>query len=324
MSITDTVTGISPYTTLPQLTPPTTTVSEQNPAVNPVEGNSSGAVDDSGNQNQAASSFQAILSSLLPGAGSSGTKVNEEQLFSALLEERLTTLKGTELASTYNQYFEDHKSQMTTADGYIPVETAAREALRDLVEDGSLTMEEAEEIHAQAFQAAQFDSNKGALYDSFGTTMAVTLVEMAMQSSSAMMASFDSGELDAGRLSLDFVQESGPAQFDKTNAGSASGQSTDFIGGDGFLFKPVSEKDGHLVVLLPATMSGEIADVSLVDDSGQVIESGDAFEDFEDGRPVFRFDQAGESYPSNITVTVTMTDGSEKQYNIANPSQRYA
>lgn len=324
MSITDTLTGLSPYTTIPQLNNSLTTTSEQTKAVSSVEGDSSGVTNDSGSQNQALSSFEAILGKLLPGTGSSGDKVNEEQLFSALLEERLTTLKGAELAATYNQYFEDHKGQMTTSDGYIPVETAAREALRDLVADGSLTTEEAEEIHAQAFQAAQIDNNKGALYDSFGTTMAVTLVEMAMQSSSAMMASFDSGDLEAGRLSLDFVQESGPAQFNNADAISTSNQSADFVGGDGFLFKPVSERDGTLVVLLPATMSGQIADVSLVDDNGQIIESGDEFEDFEDGRPVFRFDQAGGSYPSNITVTVTMTDGSEKLYNIANPSQRYA
>ncbi len=324
MSITDTVTGLSPYTTIPQLNNTLTTAAEQTQAVSSVEGDSSGVANDSGSQNEALSSFEAVLSKLLPGTGGSGDKVNEEQLFSALLEERLTTLKGSELAATYSQYFEENKSQMTTADGYVPVETAAREALRSLVADGSLTTEEAEEIHAQAFQAAQIDDNKGALYDSFGTTMAVTLVEMAMRSSSAMMASFDSGELEAGRLSLDFLQESGPAQFNSANSISASNESAEFVGGDGFLFKPVSEKNGNLVVLLPATMSGQIKDVSLVDNSGQTIETGDAFEDFEDGRPVFRFDQAGGSYPSNITVTVTMLDGSEKQYNIANPGQRYA
>lgn len=323
MSITDTVTGLSPYTTIPQLNNSLTTGSEQTQVVSSVEGDSSGVANDSGSQNQALSSFEAVLSKLLPGTGSSEDKVNEEELFSALLEERLTTLKGPELAATYSQYFEENKSKMTTADGYVPVETAAREALRSLVADGSLTTEEAEEIHAQAFQAAQLDDNKGALYDSIGTTMAVTLVEMAMQSSSAMMASFDSGELEAGRLSLDFVQESGAAQFNNINAPSASNQSTDFVGGDGFLFKPASEKNGSLVVLLPATMSGQIADVSLVDDSDQVIERGDEFEDFEDGRPVFRFEQAGGSYPANITVMITMTDGSEKQYNIADPSQRY-
>ncbi len=310
MSIENTVAGISPYAPISQLDEVTNTSTGQLPAES---------------TNQIVSSFEDILSNLVPGTGSKGDEINEEQLFSALIEERLTTLKGNDLASTYNEYFESHKSAMTGANGYVPIEDAAREALHDLTTEGLLSTEEAEEIHAQAFQAAQFDSNKGALYDSFGTTMAVTMVEMALQSSSAMMAKFDSGELEAGRLSFDYKQESDPAQFDAASGTNlSSNQTTDFVGGDGFLFKPVSEKNGNLVVLLPTSMSGQIANVSLVDDTGQVIERGDESGDFDDGRPLFRFDQAGGSYPQNIAVTVTMLDGSEKQYNIANPSQRYA
>ncbi len=321
MSIVNTVAGMTPHTPITPLNDFAATAANHlasgDQAATAVNNDTAATGNDSGAQDSSVSSFEAILSNLL--SMGSQDNIDEEHLFSALLEERLTTLKGDEAATAYHQYLESHIGEMTRSDGYIPVEDAARAALQDLVDEGLISTEEAEEIHAQAFQAAQFDENTGALYDSFGTTMAVTLVELAMQSSGEMMARFDSGELEAGRLSLDYIQSSSPAQFIGASSSGAAG----FVGGDGFLFKPVSEGDGNLVVLLPPAMSGQVAGVSILDSNGQVLESGDGFGDFDDGRPIFRFDQPGSSYPDNIVVTVAMVDGSQQQYNIANPAQRY-
>lgn len=324
MTIVSSVAGSTPYTPISASDNFTTTALNQilagEQSASSVATTTGGTEAGSGSPG-ASSSFDAILSSLLP-TGAKG-EVNEEQLFASLIEERLTTLKGEGAAKSYHQLFEAQKSAMTRSGGNVPVEDAARAALRELTDQGTLSTDEAEAIHAQAFQAAQIDENTGALYDSFGTTMAVTLVDLALSSSEEMMTKFDSGELDAGRLSLDYSQDQSRADFVGGSSSGSTPASAGFVGGDGFLFKPVSEGNGKLVVLLPPTMSQQVESVSIVGSSGQVIENGQSYGDYEDGRPLFRFDQAGNSYPNNITVTVAMLDGTERAYNIANPAQRY-
>jgi hypothetical protein len=269
------------------------------------------------------SSFSTILGNLLP--SNQKEKINEEQLFAALIEERLTTLKGAENAKAYHQLFTSYQESMVYAKGSPKTEEAARAALSDLVTKGTLTTEEAEKIHAQAFRAAQIDGNSKSLYDSFGDTMAVTMVNLALASSKKMMAQFDSGEVQAGRLSLNYQQEKGPAEIISGEPLTTPPATTPtaFVGGDGFLFKPISESNGNLVILLPAAMKQKIASVTLTDSTGQLLETGDLFGTFNDGRPIFHFNKPGSNYPTNITVTVTMLDGTKREYHIPEPSQRY-
>lgn len=271
-------------------------------------------------------SFEDILSDFLP-AGTD-QEINEEQLFSAIIAERIENLKGSEGLESYQESLEKYLSALEHGDGYVPVEDASRAALNDLVEQGILSMDEAESIHAMSFQAAQLDDNKNALYDSLGTTMAVTMVELALESSTEMLAAFDSGEQDAGRMSLNYQQDSGLSAAALTRAGSgestpATGESTTATIGGGFLFKPISEGDGNLVVLLPTSMSGDVSGVTISDSSGQLLDEGRVMGDYDDGRPYFRFASPGSSYPDNITVTAMMSDGTELDYKIASPSQRY-
>ncbi len=264
-------------------------------------------------------SFADILSDFVPLDASE--EINEEQLFSAIVAERVEGLKGTEALEQYQESFESYLSSMEQSNGYVPVEDAARAALDALYEDGVLSLDEAESIHAESFQAAQLDDNTDALYDSLGSTIAVTMVDMALESSSAMLAAFDSGEMDAGQLSLDFQQ--GVDSSGGVVEGSSSQAVTNATIGDGFLFKPVSESDGNLAILLPSSMSGQVTSLTISDSDGTVLESGNSMGDYDDGRPLYRFSEPGGSYPDNIVVTATLSDGTEYTYNIASPEQRY-
>ena len=264
-------------------------------------------------------SFEDILSYFLP-AGTD-QEINEEQLFSAIIAERVENLKGSEGLASYQESLEKHLSAMEYANGYVPVEDASRAALNDLIEQGVLSLDEAESIHAQSFQAAQLDDNHNALYDSLGSTMAVTMVELALESSTQTLAALDSGEQDAGKMSLDYQQDSGISAAAATRVGA--GQSATASIGDGFLFKPISEGDGNLVVLLPTSMSGDVSGLTIRDSSGQILDQGRDLGDYDDGRPLFRFSSPGGSYPDNITVTALMSNGTERSYEIASPSQRY-
>lgn len=268
-------------------------------------------------------SFADVLSEFLPEGTSE--KINEEQLFSAILAERIEGLKGSEGLASFQESFEKQLSALQYANGYIPVEDAARAALKDMVNQEVLSLEEAESIHAQAFQAAQLDDNPNALYDSLGTTMAVAMVEMALESSTDMLTAFDSGEKDAGRMSLDYRQapDGGVSSSMYSTAERGDGPVVNATIGDGFLFKPISEKNGNLAVLLPKHMSGDVSEVTIRDSVGQTLDRGSDLGDYDDGRPLFRFGSPGSGYPENITVSVLMHDGTEQNYTIPHPAQRY-
>ncbi len=169
----------------------------------------------------------SFLNALIGGA--EAASVNEEQLFASIIYDRISALKGEALAQEYDALLDTKMAEHTRADGFVYVEDAARAALKELESSGKLTTEEAETIHAQAFQAAQLDDTPSALWDSRGTTMSVAPTATAMEKALAMLLKFDSGELDSGRMALSYRQDQsvdGAAAVPAAAAGgSASGSS---------------------------------------------------------------------------------------------------
>lgn len=156
----------------------------------------------------AANSRAGLVSLLHELAGSANpASVNEEQLFASIIYDRIAATKGEAAAKQYDALLDDKLLDYTRPDGAIYIEDAARAALREMESSGLLTTEEAETIHAQAFQAAQLDDNTAALYDSRGTTMSVAPTATAMEKVLAMLLKFDSGELPSSRMSLSYVQD---------------------------------------------------------------------------------------------------------------------
>ena len=88
-----------------------------------------------------------------------------------------------------------------------------------------------------------------------------------------------------------------------------------------FLYKPVSEADRNLAVLLPSD-SGWGSQVSILDQSGNVLGTGRQFGE-NAGRPVYRFDQPGASYGQNLTVRITDAAGNVTNMPIASGGARY-
>lgn len=258
--------------------------------------------------------------------------VNEEQLFAGIVHERLLAAKGEDAANAYDAALEKQMATHGRADGYVFMEDAARAALRDLEQQGILTLEEAETVHAQAFQASQLDSNKNALYDSYGTTQSVAATESAMESALATLLKFDSGELESGRMSLSFTQgqQAGSSVAGAAaTAGTADALHTDgsIVGStvltgtqadiSGIRWNPVSKGVGKLAVVLPSALQ-DVGQVYVTDSQGNIAEKG--FLASEDkGRHVFRFNGKGGSYPSPSILHVEMGDGKLYQFEINSP-----
>lgn len=255
-------------------------------------------------------SFQDTLSSILE--PDEKGNVNEEQLFAAIIEERLITQAGKSPANTFSELYEKYQQELQWENGYVPLENAAEKALGGLVEEGILDQKDADDLHSLAFQAAQLDDDKTHLYDSMGSTMAVMFVNLAIEAAEEEINAIASG---AVRLNS---QTTEPA-----NAGEKAHNQKGFVGGNGFLYKPISEGNGNLVILLPSKMAGNIESVELLNSRGNALEQGDSFDLYDDGRPVFRFNKVGADYPDNLTVRINLESGGSSDYFIEDSSLRW-
>lgn len=94
----------------------------------------------------------------------------------------------------------------------------------------------------------------------------------------------------------------------------------------GFVWKPVSEGDGNLVVLFSAGRAGEIKRAALVDRQSEgdvVIETLRYVGDTNGGRPTFRASRRGSSYPSNLILVRQGLDDSVHCISVPSPGNRY-
>jgi hypothetical protein len=90
-----------------------------------------------------------------------------------------------------------------------------------------------------------------------------------------------------------------------------------------FLWKPISEKDKKLAILLPATLTGKIESVQILTPKGRkVIETG-RFTGVGNGdRAHFRFDKSGGAYPDGAILLITLLDGTKRHIVIKETNAR--
>ena len=113
------------------------------------------------------------------------------------------------------------------------------------------------------------------------------------------------------------------AASESSSSGSSGSSSTSSTGGGsgGFLWKPISESNGRLVILLPGSLRGRVSGCSISGSFGS--ENGSFAGDTHNGnRPHYRFSRAGGSYGTNIRVTAR-TDGGTQSWTVPNGSSRH-
>ncbi|MFT5125188.1 MAG: hypothetical protein ACI9QL_003635 [Candidatus Omnitrophota bacterium] len=105
-----------------------------------------------------------------------------------------------------------------------------------------------------------------------------------------------------------------------SSSSSASSSSSSGGGSGGFLWKPKSESNGKLVVLLPGSLRGKVSGASISGSFGS--ENGSFAGDTHNGRrPHYRFSKSGGSYGSNIRVTARTSSGT-KSWTVPNGGSR--
>ena len=306
----------------------------------------------SGGDNKVSSEFDTFMRGILKADGENN--VNEEELFASLVVERIKVLKGQAAADEFRGVLETHKGLNKGTGGYIFVETAARNALKEYQASGKLSQEEADKIHSEAFEAAQLDQYKTALFDSIGgandPTRAVASMEAALLSAQTLLNKFDSGELKASSrpvggdypamgtepiatrgLSASEAElatlpvEDGDPNIGVKEAGEFRPRGNKLDGNEGMLWKPHSHTTGKLIMMLPHSYTKQVASITLRDAEGNKIESGRYFSTGggPTGREKWVFSKGGDRYPDDITVNIKFKDGNVRKIHIAKPGQRY-
>ena len=205
---------------------------------------------------------------------------------------------------------------------------AAKRALRSVRRRGMLAPEDAKSIRRTAFGKAQLDSDRTRL-----STEAVTGIDgdipiQPIQSALVKFAQNEAAspdEMQAARQAQE-VQRAA-AKPSAASAKSSSSGAPDLTpeidepdAPQGFLWKPYSESDGNLVVLLPPSWKGiqkaviRTPNGNVYDGRNTGIHNGD--------RVHFRFSQPGREFPPGSTVEVTMNDGSVRKVTVQNTAYR--
>ena len=99
--------------------------------------------------------------------------------------------------------------------------------------------------------------------------------------------------------------------------GSPLGRST------GFLWKPESDKDKKLAILLPPGLSGQVAEVVILSPDGKrTLQRGRYSGVGNGGREHYRFSKAGDKFPDGSIVVLKLKDGTSKHMVIKETSAR--
>ncbi len=114
-------------------------------------------------------------------------------------------------------------------------------------------------------------------------------------------------------------EQTPPTPADKLkNVGSALGSSGEF------LWKPTSEKDGKLAVLIPSSLTGKIDEVAIVSgDKKRVLQKGRYSGVGNGNRTHFRFSKSGDKFPDGSIVWIKLKDGTSRHVVINESSARY-
>jgi hypothetical protein len=91
-----------------------------------------------------------------------------------------------------------------------------------------------------------------------------------------------------------------------------------------FLWKPVSEKDGKLAILLPKSLTGKVKDVMILSPDKKTILQKGRFSGVGNGdRSHYRFAKAGSEYPDGAVVLVRLNNGESRYIAIKETSSRF-
>ena len=251
-------------------------------------------------------------------------RINEQESYATLVHHSLTSTHP-QLAKRFEQELKQATESYKKNHGDTNMFKISDRIVRQFVREKAITQEQYQALRNYSFGNAQLDNNRTLLSsaraeDAIGDNTPVRAVstfykklETNQPATSEEIAIFRAEE---AKISVQKWREKQADQPIKpTNTIAIDGgidtlKSVDSIA-PGFLWKPSSESDGRLVVLLPSTFTQSVHSVSLASPSGKTDLEGGKYSGIGNGgRLHFRFGKSGSSYPDGTNVVVTFVDGS--------------
>lgn len=284
-------------------------------------------------ESSSTSGFSDFMRNALGGYGKE--MISEEDLFAVLVQQRLEEV-SPEASGMYATELKKEIGALRRGDGYVNMEKAAVNALKAVVDSGAIDETEGNRVYSEAFMGAQLDDNHNELWDDRGSatdpTMAVASLEEALMKVELFAQGLASGEIEVASGSY-LNGSTGESSVGSSSGASSSGHGTSsgsqgLDGAGGFLWKPTSESDNKLVVLLPEALRGAISKVEIhsslpPSDITKLGEGRFAGDTMNGNRPHFRFDKPGSSYGSNVHVVAYKNDGSTMTWDITDGGKRH-
>ena len=91
----------------------------------------------------------------------------------------------------------------------------------------------------------------------------------------------------------------------------------------GFLWKPISDKNGDLAILIPKQLTGKVKEVRILNPDGTKSIAKGKYSGVGNGnREHYRFAKPGSGYPDRAIVLIKLEDGSARHVRISDTSRR--
>lgn len=258
--------------------------------------------------NSSASNIESVKKYLLDHLKpDSKGQFNEEQMQHGVVM-YLLSQRSLELSQKYSDYIDRYMKHDRAS-----YEDGVKAALAGFVSKGSISKSDADKFASISFSAAQLDGDVKHLYDSIGGGDDKTIA--TMKASEAV-----------NKVAKKLLTLISPSTGTSLEVNGSNLPPANQISSPGFLWKPISESDRKLVVLLPQSISKNILSVSLYKalppNATNKLEEG-VFAGIGNGdRAHYRFKKQGRSYPDGLYVVARLNNGRTFTQQISDVSRK--
>ena len=247
---------------------------------------------------------------------SDNSRVNEIHTYAAFIHQRLQD-KNPALAERFLQELPERLQGVSDGPKKSALFKVSGRIVRDMIRSGDLKRGDYIKIRRYAFGKAQLDSDRTALSTGRIATSGSGSPLRSLLNALSITEDNSGATKEEMRIWKSFVKPR--PQVEPTQQVS---QISSTNAPQGFLWKPVSESDGNLVILLPSSYVGRVSNLSITSSDGSILAQG-RFSGTANGfRPHFRFNKSGGSFPDGSIVQVTFLDGSKQNIQIPETSNR--
>ena len=259
--------------------------------------------------------------------------INETELFAAAVHSHFSRESNPNQLNKFERLLADEVNIMSDRGREIKFFNATKRTLRKMVKSKDLAHAEYKEIKAKAFGKAQLDSNRTNLStmrseeakssDTPVRTIdtALTKFESNQGASDLEIKIFRKNRYENRRELLLERARRNRLSFKESSVNQSTTQSVSAPAG--FVWKPASESDGRLVILLPSELTGKAIDVSIISPNGKDLIATGRFSGVANGfRQHYRFDSSGGAFPDGSKVLVQLNNGTNFTVSISETSQR--